>query len=170
MKSRRKTRSLTQARVHELFNYDATTGVLRWRVARGGMKPGDVAGCDDGKGHWMVGVDYGLHQAARIIWLWMTGKNPTHEVDHRDGNGQNNRWLNLRAATHKQNLENLSRRGQGLTGFRGVGWDRFRSRWTARIEHHGQSHRLGRFDTIVDAVAARLAAERAMFTHHREVA
>lgn len=162
--------SLTQERVTQMLRYDPLTGVLTWRVDHGKMAAGSVAGTSDHKGHWVVGLDYVQHQAARIIWLMVTGEWPASEIDHHDGNGENNRWKNLRPATHKQNLENLPRRGYGRSGFRGVHWEKARSKWEARIEHATKVIRLGRHDTLIDAVAARLSAERALYTHHRETA
>lgn len=159
---------ITQVRALEMLVYEPLTGVLRWRVDHGKKLAGSIAGTSDKKGHWVVGLDYGQHQAARLIWLMVKGEWPENEVDHKDGDGENNRWLNLRPATHKQNLENLPRQGYGEAGFRGVHWDKQRGKWECRIEHFTKVKHLGRHDTIIDAVAARLSAERTLYTHHRE--
>ena len=95
----------------------------------------------------------------------MTGAWPTERVDHRNGLHADNRWVNLREATCRQNNEN--RKPNGVTGVKGVIW--FKGKWQAAIKADRKSIYLGRFDTLIDAAAARLRAERTLFTHHREV-
>lgn len=41
-------------------------------------------------------------------------------------------------------------------------------KYRAHIEHRGKQYHLGTFATIDEALAARLDAERALFTHARE--
>jgi hypothetical protein len=76
-------------------------------------------------------------------------------VDHRNGNGLDNRRSNLRAATSSQNQHNsLSRRGTSI--YKGVSWHI--GRWAAEIMVQRQKVRLGRFR---DEVAAALAYDAA---------
>jgi hypothetical protein len=159
----------TPARLRELLQYDPGSGVVRWRVHRPPVVAGDVAGCLDSKGYMMIGVDLTQQRLHRVIWALVTGKWPDHEIDHRNGATADNRWRNLREATHKQNHENRDADSRSTSGFRGVSWDRPRQRWQARIEHHARVIRLGRHDNLLDAVAARMRAERDLFTHHREI-
>lgn len=42
------------------------------------------------------------------------------EVDHRDGDGLNNRRENLRVCTHQQNMANQGKRRHNTSGYRGV--------------------------------------------------
>lgn len=51
------------------------------------------------------------------------------EVDHADGDTFNNCRTNLRFATHRQNMANLHRVANGVSGYRGVG--RNGSGWAA---------------------------------------
>jgi len=72
-------------------------------------------------------------------------------VDHRDGNGLNNRRINLRPATKSQNGAN-SRARHNLTGFRGV--CRFPYSWHAQITVHGEHRYLGAYATKEGAARA----------------
>lgn len=76
-------------------------------------------------------------------------------VDHIDGDGLNNRRLNLRAVTNSQNMQNRSGLSANNTsGFRGVQWDKRDRRWRARIGVEGERIYLGYFDTAEEAARA----------------
>lgn len=56
------------------------------------------------------------------------------EVDHRDGDGLNNRRGNIRIATKRQNAQNRRQRGAWKTSrFKGVSWNEPRRRWRVVI-------------------------------------
>lgn len=44
----------------------------------------------------LVGIDGKQYYGHRLAWLYMTGEEPKDIVDHKDGNGLNNKWENLR--------------------------------------------------------------------------
>lgn len=152
---------LTLDRLRELLDYDPCTGVFTRKVAINKYPANAPAGGPNMKGYWSVTVDGRRYLAHVLAWFFMVGEWPPHEVDHRDGDGLNNRWLNLRSATHKQNLENRKRAGCGVT------WDAKRGKWVAQIKHQYRRVFLGRFQDKQDAIAARQTAERALFTHSR---
>lgn len=55
-------------------------------------------------------------------------------VDHRDGDGLNNRRANLRAATKSLNAANSPKpKGSASSQFKGVRWHKIRQTWEARI-------------------------------------
>jgi hypothetical protein len=67
-------------------------------------------------------------------------------VDHVNGDGLDNRRLNLRLATRSQNSANAgpNRRQAGKSSrYKGVSWNKSRSRWVAFINHHGKGHHVG---------------------------
>jgi hypothetical protein len=73
------------------------------------------------------------------------------KVDHRNGNGLDNRQANLRLATSAQNAANRRDRPRGITpsGYGG---------WVARIRHEGRNLYLGTFETEIEAETAYQAA------------
>lgn len=80
------------------------------------------------------------------------------EIDHRDGNGLNNRRSNLRVATSSQNKQNQGIRADNTSGFKGVTWVKRDRKWQARIEVGGKRRFLGLFKTPEAAHAAYVAA------------
>lgn len=94
---------------------------------------------------------------------------PYIEIDHRDGDGLNNRRQNLRIASDKQNAQNSRRRRNGTSQFRGVSLDRARGMWTASIRRSDGKGResLGRF---VSEVAAAIAYDAAASERYGEFA
>lgn len=85
----------------------------------------------------------------------LLGSPPGTMVDHRDGDGLNNRRSsNLRAATRGQNACNAKLRADSTSGFKGVTMHRTSGKWQAYINRGGQRHSLGYFETPDGAAAA----------------
>ncbi len=86
-------------------------------------------------------------------------------TDHRDGDGLNNRRLNLRTATQLQNMMNRKGKRGGTSKFKGVWADpnpRNRKLWRSAIRLNGRLKYLGRFATEEEAGAAYATAAK----HH----
>jgi hypothetical protein len=76
-------------------------------------------------------------------------------VDHINGNGLDNRRVNLRIATPSQNTQNRRKyRQQSSSKFRGVSYDSEKQRWRARGQLAGVTHHIGYFEHEDDAGAA----------------
>jgi hypothetical protein len=58
--------------------------------------------------------------AHRLAWYLHTGEQPPEVIDHINGNGFDNRWCNLRAATTSTNQMNISVTSKSQTGVKGV--------------------------------------------------
>lgn len=80
------------------------------------------------------------------------------EVDHKDGNGLDNRRENLRACTHYQNISNRRVGSDNTSVYTGVSFDKRYSKWRAQICIHGTTIRLGCFPSSEGAARAYDAA------------
>lgn len=155
---------VTQQRLREVLRYDPETGEFTWLQAGKGRRVGAVAGSSKGtESYWQINFDRYNYLAHRLAWLYMTGEWPA-EVDHRNRVKSDNRWANLRLASHKQNCENVGMRKHNTSGARGVYLQK-NGRWQAYITSNKTRFHLGRFDDFEAAVAARRLAEEKHFTH-----
>ena len=75
-------------------------------------------------------------------------------VDHRDGDGLNNRRANLRLATCQQNVQNARISKRNTSGLKGVSWRKTNGKWHAQIKVNGRQLNLGYFPTPESAHAA----------------
>lgn len=157
---------LTQARLKELLHYDAPSGVFRWRVeSHVARRPWDVAGRKNEKGYTIIDIESRQFRAHRLAWLYVHGRWPSDQLDHRNGDRSDNRLVNLRDATNKENHENFALSRGNTSGYRGVSWDKNRQKFTAKVVHHGKTINVGRFDTAEEAGAAAAAKRAELFTH-----
>lgn len=76
------------------------------------------------------------------------------EVDHIDGNRQNNDVSNLRWVSREENSYNRAV-NKGKTVPKGISWDKNLSKWRARIWHHKREVHLGYFDNLEEAMDVR---------------
>lgn len=86
-------------------------------------------------------------------------------VDHRNGNGLDNRKCNLRPADRFQNSQNRRNVKLGSSFVQGVSLHKPSGKWLARINVQGVRISLGHFSSLEDAIVAR---ETAVKTHYRE--
>jgi HNH endonuclease len=82
------------------------------------------------------------------------GVRDTVQVDHKDGDGLNNRRGNIRACTPTQNQANRGKEPNRSSQYKGVCWVPSRNRWQAAIRIGGQTTLLGRFRDECDAATA----------------
>jgi len=154
---------ITQERLKELLHYDPDTGIFTWRVGRGGMRVGDKAGgittTATGKSYIVIGIDGKDYKAHRLSWLFIHGKFPSGQIDHENGNGLDNRLVNLRDVTPSENQKNARLRSNNTSGTCGVYWYKPYRKWKALIQVNSKSKHLGYFEDIQDAIATRKEAE-----------
>ena len=161
---------LTRDRLCELLEVDTEAGLFKWKNTMGGKaKKGQVAGSKNADGYTVIRVDQVDQFAHRLMWLYVYGAIPLLAVDHIDRDKSNNKPINLRLATPKQNRENTFLTKNNTSGFRGVRKEaRLKSKpWSATITHNYKQKHLGYFATAEEAVEARKKAEDLYFTHHK---
>jgi hypothetical protein len=78
------------------------------------------------------------------------------KVDHKDGDGLNNRRSNLRVCSNVENTRNstLSSRVGKTSRYKGVGLVKHTGKWNARIHVDGKNVALGYFEKESDAARA----------------
>jgi hypothetical protein len=100
-----------------------------------------------------VGRKLNGNPLAEFLHRFILGARSSHLVDHRDGNGLENRRFNLRVCDHANNRQNGRRlRSDNSCGFKGV--YRREEGWSAQIFSRGKHHSLGTFPTAEDAARA----------------
>jgi len=110
---------------------------------------GALAGDLKNNGYWYVSVNKKRLLQHRVIFAIHHGWWPD-EVDHIDGNPQNNMIENLRAATSEINGRNMKRRLDNKSGFSGLSKLSYGA-WRIRI---GAKH-IGCYKTKEEAIIAR---------------
>lgn len=154
---------LTQARLKELFSYDADTGVFVRRVNVSNQKAGVSCGWKS-KTYTQLGIDYRLYYAHRLAWLYMYGCWPSHQIDHVNGDKHDNRLSNLREATAGENHQNKrAAQRNSRSGLLGVQWYGPTRRWRSMIRVDGKRISLGYYSTPEEAHQKYLEAKR---QHH----
>ena len=105
------------------------------------------------------GVDTKLF-AHRVGFFLYYGYYPVwpNSIDHLNRNGCDNRIVNLREATAKEQSENTGLSKANTSGVRGVSFIKSVGKWRASANINGKKTNLGTFVDIKDAVAARKAA------------
>lgn len=148
--------------LRSVLDYSAKTGQFRWKVRRGWVTPGTVAGGKTGKYHAIRVYDQ-LIYTHQLAWLFCHGYWPETDIDHKNGDRLDNRIDNLRLATRSMNNGNSKKPKTNTSGFKGVYWHSQRERWCAGIRCNGQTTYLGLFDTPESAHEAYMAAARRIF-------
>jgi len=153
----------------KLFNYDATTGVLTWKIkAAQRLKISDVAGRLRKDGYLQVTSKNKSHLVHRIIWDMLHPDSTllgSDFVDHIDHNRINNRPENLRKVTRTENARNQTRRNTNTSGATGIYWVSRENKWNAQITVNYKTKHLGYFERKGDAIAARKKAEKELGFH-----
>lgn len=148
-------------RLREVLRYDRDTGVFTWIDAAkvrsaGREQAGGLLKC----GHIQIVIDCVPYKAHRLAWLWVTGQEPVHEIDHRNGRHADNRFSNLRDVRHRKNMENRRCANAGNpVGLLGVSKGK-RARFRAQIKVAGKQVWLGAFDDPELAHQAYVQAKR----------
>lgn len=157
---------LSAEHVRSVFDYDAESGVFAFkyqetaRAQWNGKCAGKSAGWRMTSGY--IGISVGGRQclAHRLAWLWMTGEWPALDIDHINGERDDNRWCNLREATRRQNIANSHPSNRNSSGVKGVSWCKRRNKWRATIRRNDRYESLGYFIEKDDAAKAYAAASR----------
>jgi HNH endonuclease len=110
------------------------------------------AGSLDRQGYWVIRLDYEIYRAHRLAWLYIYGKFPVGQLDHKNRKRADNRIANLRESNQNQNMANSKRHSDNRSGLKGV--TKLKTSWMAQIARNGKNVYLGCFGTPEAAYAA----------------
>lgn len=175
---------ITPELCRQLLRYDPETGKLYWRerlpatFRSDGARPpewncavwnrqraGKEALKATSHGYRHGSINGVMLQAHHVVWLMAYGAPPSGFIDHIDGDPLNNRLNNLRDVSASINSRNRVLGVNNKSGHHGVCWRERSGKWEAHIGLKDGQKFLGMFKTKEEAVAARLAAEKANGFH-----
>lgn len=153
------------------YHFKTSQSYARWNT----LYSGKVAGSINAGGYFVVKIDASRFLVHRLIWAIIYGKFSQFELDHIDGNRQNNNVENLRECSEGfHNQRNRKRNSNNTSGQMGVLWRKDREKWVA-VYYVSRGNRtvakkLGSFQKFEDAVSCRLKWEEDNnFSHRHEM-
>lgn len=153
-------RVITQESLGSVLDYNSGTGVFTWKISpSNNVKIGDVAGSMDKRGYIRISINKKGYLAHRLAWLYVYGKFPNGDLDHKNQIASDNSILNLREASSEDNSKNLPKYSNNKSGTSGVYLDKRRGTWYSQIQYEGTSIYLGGFKDKRLAIEARKYAE-----------
>lgn len=159
--------------LRNLLSYDPETGALTWL-----HRPASLFKCEKDAMLWnaknagkkaftclkrgyLMGAIFGKTVPAhRVIWALRHGAWPSQDIDHINGDRNDNRIANLRCVSRTENCRNKTRQVRNKSGRTGVHWCSTNEKWVAAIGIGLTKKHLGMFHSFASAVAARARAER----------
>ena len=160
---------LTLEKLKQSISYDRETGEMKWISRRSGIAVGQKAGSyDKSTGYMKVkfdGVHYKVH---RLVWFYEYGEMPTDCIDHINQIKTDNRIVNLRLATKKQNKENNPIYANNTSGYRGVRWNKQCKKWQVNVGHNKKQLYFGLYDDLMEAVKVAESKRQELYTHYQK--
>jgi hypothetical protein len=141
------------------LDYFPESGMFVWKITRHRIKAGQLAGSKH-LGYVRIKLQGSNYAAHRLAWLFIKGVWPEHEIDHINGIRGDNRFSNLREATHSQNLQNCNTRQLNKCGLRGAYKQTSSNSWMASITANSVKYHLGTYASAEEAHEAYLKAAK----------
>lgn len=140
--------------------YDPETGSV-WRQDRAGVWY-EARGTVDSHGYVVFNRRHKLHKAHRIAWVAVHGSAASLDIDHINGNKQDNRISNLRECCRSDNNANQHKpRHKLYSAVKGVTYDKSRGKFMGHVTYKGRVHSR-RFSTEVEAIEFVLATREVL--------
>lgn len=155
----------TQADLHNFFDYK--DGILYWKVRlSNAQKIGNRVGSITNRNYLATSINNKSFLVHRLIFAWHHGYYPK-QIDHIDGNRQNNKIENLRPCNYAENNWNAKLRKNSSSGIKNVYWQKSTQKWAVALRKHKKYIYLGCF---ADLELAELVATEARNKYHGKFA
>lgn len=148
---------LTHERLLEVLSYDPTSGTFIRKST------GRLVGASNGGDYGTIKIDRKTYKAHRLAWFYVKREWPASDIDHRDLNKGNNRFLNLREASESLNKRNSPTYRSNKVGLKGVCLNKRGGKFRAQISINGSTKRIGSFASAEEAHAAYVAEATRLF-------
>ena len=120
--------------LHEDFEY--RDGALYWKTGkRKGKRFGSLRKTNLHREGSYKNTKSNEH---RLIWQYFNNKKPTYEIEHIDGNPQNNLITNLKEVTRLQIVLKRKKPKNNTSGHKGVCWNKRDSNYRVRVGSNGE--------------------------------
>lgn len=150
-----------------ILKCDASTGFLEWKERpeksfenkahwvswsnRCAGQPAGTAVSKKNKKYIKVSIGKNSHYAHRVVWAMVYGAWPSDEIDHVNGDSEDNSISNLRIVDRKGNCQNQGLQSRSKSGYCGVNWHEQTGMWRARVKMDGKEYFLGLFSDPAEA-------------------
>lgn len=164
----RKRPHATFEAIKERVICDTETGRLYERKSYLGRVGGEeMTYWSDRHGYLMVSIDSRSIPVHRVVMAFVLGRMPKEGsvCDHINGVVADNRAVNLREVSRKENQRNCKLHADSTTKVTGVNYCKRNGKYRARIGFDGKSITLGSFESIAAAAKVRKKANEVVGFH-----
>lgn len=157
--------------LQEKFEYDPDTGKIYKRLGNQtySLRGAEAFKTPNWKGYLKGTFKGKSYFAHRVAWAMYHGEWPQGQIDHINGDRQDNRIGNLRVVSNLENCLNLGRKPPRTSkfdsGVNGVHWNKQNSKWMVRLRAKGKWLYFGCYTDLDKAIAVRRRAEAAHGFH-----
>ena len=151
---------LTQNELKKHLSYNPQTGIFIHLIASKTNQRyvGKPAGSIESTGYSVITINKQSYKAHRLAWLHIHGFFP-EEIDHINHIRNDNRYINLRAVTHKENHKNRKKEIRNTSGITGISYHTTAKKWCVYIKVRQKQLHYGAFNNKYKAIAVRKAIE-----------
>lgn len=120
-----KSLTLSLSNLKKFLNYDKDTGKFTWKLATNssitiGSEAGHIQGDLPDGGYIKISLFGKIYNAHHLAWMYEYGNLPSKEIDHINQIRTDNRIINLREVSNKENMKNKSLYKNNSSGICGV--------------------------------------------------